>query len=349
MSDESRNEAGLAIWVLVIALVAAPAALPVWGAAPAASPTPALPGAPKTAPPAPAAKSIRFAPQARTMSTYKLNARFEITTRDVNFEAPPAYIDGFNFWAGRMKGQKRSEVYQILTLTQDPGPDGMLPFRRSVPRFNVEFERQGQVFAASGSIERDITSLIWEGTLDPLGNQKEKRKVGGRENPDMSFLGIDEIDRVFPVVEGARDLKIGEGFKEERIMPLPTRLSIAGLEELTIKVTRDYTLKSIEGGLATFDVKLTYSADPAFKPATEHTTCAISGGGAGEATFDVPRGVFIWSRVPSSLRIDIEAPLRPLPEHPETEVAAQGKSHIDLDITLFGQQTVVRTWGEEEK
>lgn len=345
MSDDSRHNAVRAVWAVVMTLAAVPAS----GAPPGATPAPAGKGASATPAPIPAATSIRFAPQARKMSTYMLNGRFEITTRDVTFEAPPAYADGFNFWAGRMKGQRRSEVYQMQTMTQDVDPNGLMPFRRTVPRFNLEFEKQGQIYAAAGPIERDVVTLVWEGVLDSFGNLKQKRKVAGSDNPDIGLLGIDEIDRVFPVVEGVRDLKIGEGFKEERIMPLPTRLSIAGLDALTLKITRDFTLKSIDGGLATFDVKVTYGPDPAFKPTAENTSCAISGGGAGEATFEIPRGVFLRARVPSSVHIDIEAPLRPLPGHPETEVASEGKSHIDLDITLFGQQSVVRSWGEEDK
>ena len=150
------------------------------------------------------------------------------------------------------------------------------------------------------------------------------------------------------MLEGARDIRIGEGFKEERVVPLPTKLHIAGLEDVTFKVTRDYILKSIAGALAIFEVKVTYSNDPAYQAKAENTTCVISGGGAGEATFAVKRGVFLVSRVATSMRIDIEAPLRPLPNHPETAVAALGKSHMDLDLMLFGEQKVERTWGEEE-
>jgi len=32
-----------------------------------------------------------------------------------------------------------------------------------------------------------------------------------------------------------------------------------------------------------------------------------------------------------------------VPGHPETDVAAVGKSHIDLDLVLFGEQRVART------
>ncbi len=330
------------------ALAAALAAATAWGAPPAAGAKPAVRGAPPSAPAVPAGAPLRFAPKARKMSTYTLNGRFEIKTRDVSFEAPDAYIDGFNFWAGRMKGNKRSEVYQTVTMTQDVDGSGLLPFRRTIPRFNLELEKQGQVFASSDAIERNVTRLVWEGTLDPFGNLKEKRMVGGKDNPEVAQLALSEIERIFPVVQGARDIKIGEGFKEESIVALPTKLNIAGLEDVTLKVTRDYTLKSVATGLATFDVILTYSSDPAYKPKAESTACAFSGGGAGDAVFEVKRGVFVRSRVPSSLRIDIEAPLRPLPGHPETDVGAVGKSHIDLDLVLFGEQRVARTWGEEE-
>lgn len=331
-----RHDATKGIRLAASVLAAALAAAAAW-AAPLSA-----------AQPVPADAPLRFAPKARRMSTYTFTGRFEIKTRDVTFEAPDAYLDGFNFWAGQMKGQKRSEVYQIVTMTQDVDGSGLLPFRRSIQRFNLEFEKQGQAYAAMGSIERDVTSLVWEGTLDPLGNVKEKRKVGGRDNPEIDQLAIPEMERVFPLLDGERDIRIGEGFKEERVVPLPTKLNIAGLEDVTVKVTRDYLLKSVAGPLATFEVKVTYSSDPAYQASTENTTCAISGGGAGEATFAVKRGVFLVSRVPTSMRIDIEAPLRPLPGHPETAVAALGKSHIDLDLILFGEQKVVRTWGEEE-
>ena len=81
--------------------------------------------APKTTPPAPhpTAKAkpvdakppvlesvLRFLPKARAMSTYTLGVRFEIGTKDVTFEAPEAYKQGFEFWSGRMKGQRRNEV-----------------------------------------------------------------------------------------------------------------------------------------------------------------------------------------------------------------------------------------------
>jgi len=117
--------------------------------------------------------------------------------------------------------------------------------------------------------------------------------------------------------------------------------------KVTCKVIRQYTLKSIQDGVATFDVKITYADDPGFKPEAENTVLHVAGSGSGTATFEIRRGVFQQSRMPSSMHIDIEAPLRPLPDHPETEHASTGKSHIDLDLLLSGQQKVQRLWGEE--
>src|SRR5438093_1570179 len=76
---------------------------------PSAKPDGAKPPAPETV--------LRFLPKVRPMSTYSLGARFEIGTRNVTFEAPEAYKAGFEFWSNRMKGQKRSEVYEMTTLT----------------------------------------------------------------------------------------------------------------------------------------------------------------------------------------------------------------------------------------
>jgi hypothetical protein len=300
-------------------------------------------GAKEPAAPAP----VHFLPRARPLSTYTLDGRFEIMARDITFEAPEAYHDGFNFWAGRMKGRKTSEVCEMITITQDADDSGLVPFRRTIPKYDVELEKQGQIFAPEGAIGKSVATLMWEGALDPFGNVKEMRKVAGKDGAEIEGLAIPEMAGLFPKIEAPRDLKIGEGFKEERVVRLPTKLSIAGLENITLKATREYTLKSVSGDLATFEVKTTYANNPAFKPAMEKTTCSISGGGSGEAVFEIKRGVFLESRLPASIRIDIEAPLRPLPDHPETGTPSLGKSHIDIDLLLSGRQSVKRVWGEE--
>jgi len=309
------------------------------------APAPPAATAGATRPAAP--EALRLVPKARRMSTYALGARFEITTRDISFEAPAAYQEGFNFWAGRMKGQKRSEACEITTITQDADDSGAVVFRRTIPKFDVELQRNGQIFAPEVDAQKAVATFRWEGTLDPSGNVKEMRKVEGKDSDEVAALAIPEMSRLFPEIDGARDLKIGDAFKDERVVRLPEKLGIAGLENVTIKWTREYTLKSVSDGVATFEVKTTYAEDPGFNPETEKTTFRVSGGGSGEALFEVRRGVFMRSRQPTSMHIEIEAPLRPLPEHPETNAGLLGKSFIDLDLLLTGEQTVKRVWGEE--
>lgn len=325
------------------------AAVVATGAGAAAPPKkPAAPGPVKTGESVPAAPAVlHLRPQARQMSTYTLEGRFEITAREVSFEAPEAYRDGFKFWSDRMKGQKRSEVCEMLTITQDADGNGVVPFRRTLPKYDVEFERQGQIFTPGTSLERDVATFVWEGTLDPYGNVKTMNMVTGKDDPQYNDLAIPEISALFPRIEGARDLKVGESFKEERVARLPTKLNISGLEKITLRIDRVYILKSVSSDVATFEIKTTYATDPAFKSSEEKTTCSISGGGSGEAVFEIKRGVFQESRQPTSMHVDIVAPLRPLPNHPETQTPTLGKTHIDLDLLQTGRQTVKRVWGEE--
>jgi len=342
----SRRQAGIA---MVIAGVIAGAVCAVAGAEvpkPAAAP-PKPPATPADAKPPAVESVLRFLPKARPMSTYTLEARFEVGTKDVTFEAPDAYKQGFEFWSGRMKGQRRSEVFEMTTMTQDANDKGLVTFRRTIPKFDVEIQRQGEFMASPPELERSVASLVFEGTLDRFGNVKEFKKTAGSDDAELETLAIPEISRLFPEIDGPHDFRTSDGFKEERTVRLPTKLAIAGLEKVTYKMTRDYALKSINGCLATFDVKVIYADDPAFKPGAEKTTLHISGGGSGTAVFDVGRGVFQESRLPTAMRIDIEAPLRPLPSHPETEQSSIGKSHVDLDLLISGQQTVRRLWGDD--
>jgi hypothetical protein len=177
---------------------------------------------------------------------------------------------------------------------------------------------------------------------------KELREVTTSDDPEIPQLAIPQIERVFPALDGPKEIRPGESFKERLSMPLPTRLNILGLEEIRLLVSRDYRLKEVNGNSASFEVKTEYALDPATPPKEPRTTCAISGGGMGEAVFDVRRGVFLTSKLPSLLVIEIEAPLRHLPEQPETEDPGRAKMRMELELLITGQLTVKRVWGEEE-
>lgn len=312
---------------------------------PAAPPVPATgSSAVKTAESPP----LRFAPRARPMSRYVLQAIYEIRTKNVTFDAPPAYKDSFAFWTGRYIGQKQREVYEFMTLTQEAKDDGTVPFRRTIPRFDLELEREGKHLAPLGPIFAKVKSLAWVGTLDRFGNVKVIDPVATADDPEIAQLSIPHLERVFPVVEEAKEIRSGGGFKERFSMPMPTRLNIVGLEDVRLQVTRDFRLSQMSGQSATFQVKTEYALDPATPPEEPRTTCVISGGGTGEMAFDARRGVFLSASLPSALVIEIQAPLRRLPEQPENEDPGMAKTRLDLELMITGMQSVKRVWGEEE-
>jgi hypothetical protein len=177
---------------------------------------------------------------------------------------------------------------------------------------------------------------------------REIRRVGEVEDPNLKNLAFAQMEHLFPVIEQPRRMPVGGSFTEVLSLPMPQRLNILGLEEIRLRVTRTYTLKRVERSHAKFDVEVGYALDPMTPSAEPGTTCVIGGGGAGEATFDLRRGVFLTTRLPTVLVIDIEAPLRRLPDQPEDYDPGKGKTHIELEMLLAGNQTVRRLWGDEE-
>jgi hypothetical protein len=327
-----------ALALLVISVTAAAAPGPPAGAgAPAVSPSPL---------PSPAG-SVRFAPKAPAGSSATLDVRFELETRDVTYDVPPAYKDSFGFWTKRMKGSKRSELFQYVGVTDDPEADGAVHFRKQLARYQVDVLQGGESLTPFDQAVKDMQSLVWEGHLDRFGNVKESHLVAGRQDPEMADSGISWVEAFFPRVEGERDLKAGDGITAVDSLPLPSQLNIQGLEKVRVLVTRVLTFRTIEGGQARFEMKTTYATDPSTKPTADGTSCVIGGNGTGDAAFDLKRGVFVASRQASTLTLDIEAPLRPLPEHPETENAGPGRSHLELGINYNGQQVVHKILGED--
>lgn len=334
--------------IALAAALTAPAARPKGAADPPAGGTPAgvtaAPGAAKEV----SGPSVRIAPRAHKMSTYSLTGRYEMHTQDVTFEAPPAYRDSFAYWTGRLKNRSKFEVYEISTRTLETGGDGSVPFVRQVPRFNVEVGEEGKTKVPYDPLEQILKTWIWEGSLDPLGNVRDLRKTAGRENDQLKNIAMPFLLTLFPALKGPFDLKVGESFVEARSLPVPEKLTISGLEELKMKMTRTYRLGKVHGRQAIFDVSIAYVTDPDQEIAAPDTSCVISGGGSGQTTFDLEDGVFVGASQPTSMSLEISAPLRPLPERPETANPGNAVTRIVMDINLSGKQTVTRPWGGDQ-
>ena len=314
---------------------------------PAGTAEPAAPTA-QAAPTAPAAPAkVRFATQPRGASSYRAEVHVQVLSKGVTFDAPAAYAESFKFWASRMKGSKRDELYQFLTITEDPAADGTVPFRRQVSRFQIEMEKDGQALTAMSNAVLDMPKQVWEGKLDRTGNVREIRRVAGTDDADMKELATAYALDVFPAGQEPREMSIGESVRTVSHLPLPSRLHVEGLEESGLVMTRELTLRQVTAEMARFEIKTTFANDPATKSSRPGTSCTLSGSGTGEATFDLKRGVYQSTRQTSTLLIDFVAPLRRLPQMPETEQPGNGKSHIVLELTLTGTQDVHTILGND--
>ncbi len=310
---------------------------------------PPIPAKPPEPPPKPPveAQTLKMIPKARKLTTYSFEGRVETLTADIIVQAPPAYTDSFAVWTSKMKGLEKIELIQFLISTQDAAADGSVPFRRQVPRFMVELYRGGSPMSPYGTMVQDVQSLIWEGVLDPYGNVKEMHKVVGDFTDDMKELSFPMLENIFPRLEGPKEIKVGEWFTDVAKVPLPARMTVHGLENIGLVMTRRYTLKENINGQALFEVKTSFVADPDKPPTAPQVTCIIGGEGTGEAVFDVKKGVFLRTRLPASLTIDFEAPLFPIPGRPETANPGLGRTHISMGLLLGGEQTIRRIWGED--
>jgi len=311
---------------------------------PHATPAPAPAAKPK--PPAAPVKVV-MTPKAWQGATYSFDGRVETGVSDVTFEAPPAYQEGFTFWTNRMKGASRTELIEHLTTTRQQAANGLLPFRRQVSRYDIDMLDHGQEKAAGGPFMKDVLSLAWEGSLDAYGNVTSLKRIAGPENTEaLDRLAFPLLDHLFPRLEGARTITTGESFVQETTMPLPSKLSIAGLESTAAHLTRRYTLREVRGQEAVFDVALIYAVDPATPPTAPRTTCVITGGGVGEAVFNLTDGFFESASQPTQMVIDVEAPLRHLPDQPPDADPGTAKSHMVISLSLSGKQKMSRLFDD---
>jgi hypothetical protein len=302
---------------------------------------------PAPAAPSPAA-AITLTPRAWARSSYSFEGRLESTVQDVTSETPPAYQENFAFWGNRMKGTERTELIQDITSTREAEENGNIPFHRQVARYMVDLAEHGQVKTMGPLLNRDVQSLAWDGRLDPRGLVIEKKRVAGPEDmTEVDRLAFPLLDQVLPVLDEAKTLKPGEALTFTSTMPLPSRMTVNGLEDVASRLTRVLTLKEIRGRQAVFTDKATYVIDPATPPKLPRTTCVIGGGGDGEAIFDLDTGMFVSARIQTKMTIDIEAPLRPLPGQPEGVDPGTGKTHLVLSLVLFGKQTVAQMFATE--
>jgi hypothetical protein len=296
-----------------------------------------------------AGQVYRIVPKARIQTSYDFTGRLVILNQDVSFEVPPDYQNSFAFWTDRMKGIQKTELIQFLTVTREPGEDGTISFRKQVPRYSLETLRPGEIMAVGAkSMFDEVESKLWEGMLDAHGNVIEMHQQAGSENEDLDSLGFPILHHIFPALDGPREMRIGDHFSEVVALKPPSRLSVAGLDDVGILLTRRYRLDSVDGNIASFSMKASIESDPDRPSTRERTSCEITGEGTGTAKFDIRRGVFLSSRLSFELNYHIQAPLRRLPTQAADFDPGLGSTTVVQKVMLNGTQKVVRLMGKDE-
>jgi hypothetical protein len=297
----------------------------------------------RPAPQHPIAWPLKLEPHVWPRSSYSFEGRIETAIGNVSFKAPPEYQQSFDFWTGRMKDTDRSELIQQVTSTAEAEEGGAVPFHRSISRFSLDINDRGQIKTPFSEVPAAVQKLAWDGKLDPQGRITEVRRTAAPEDTStIDRLAFPVLDHALPVLGAPRTLKAGETIVLEESVPLPSRLTIAGLEEQAVLMRRVLTPREMQGDEITFDVKTTYAADPATPPKAERTTCIIGGGGDGEVVFNRSDGIFVHARLESKLVIDIEAPLRALPNQAPGSDPGRASVHIDMSLKMNGKQSVAR-------
>jgi hypothetical protein len=313
---------------------------------------PGAPAPPAATPPAAAAKAPAAQaivnPRGYKRSIYSFDGRLETGVTDTSFDAPPAYQQSFAFWMGRMKGAQRVELIQILTTTRDPDESGAVSLRRQVSRYDLNLLEEGKIKEAATPLVQDVTSLVWEGVLDAQGNVKDMRRVAGPESTvEVDRLSFPLLDYLFPRLGASKTLEPGQSFSDTVAMPLPSRLSVKGLDATGMLMSRRYTLREVRDGTAVFDVTVAFAEDPATPPTAERTTCRISGSGKGEASFDLQDGLFVHATQQGKIILDISAPLRRLPDQPPDADPGSATTHIETSLGMSAKQTLSRLTEDE--
>lgn len=304
----------------------------------------APPPGPRPAPPQhPIPWPLKLEPHAWPRSSYSFEGRIETEIGTATFKAPPEYQQSFDFWTGKMRDTNRQELLQQITSTAEAEEGGAVPFHRSISRYSLDINDQGRLKTPFGDVPKAVQQLAWDGRLDAQGRILEMRRVAAPEDTStIDRLAFPLLDHALPALDGPRTLKAGDTITVEESLPLPSRLTIAGLEDTAVRMTRVLTPREVIGDEITFAVKTTYATDPSTPPKAEHTTCVITGGGDGEAVFNKSDGMFVRSNLASKLVVDIQAPLRPLPTQAPGTDPGSASVHIEMGLKMNGKQGLAR-------
>jgi len=185
-----------------------------------------------------------------------------------------------------VKDSKQDLRLQGRVETGAKGGDGSLPLTYRLVDAKGTLTMGGQTKDLLGDPQR-LAGATLGGRLLPDGRTIDLSGGPGDAAHPMPSGVKDRIIQSLPALPD-RDIRIGERFE------VPGGISLAGLPggaQGQIEAKCAFTLKSLDDGVAVFDVLQTMSV-PSGTSLPGNRTLAVSGGGTGTATYDRREGIF---------------------------------------------------------
>jgi hypothetical protein len=225
----------------------------------------------------------------------------------------------------------REEMALALLLDAGaPGEDGSTPLTVRIEDVQSKLAAGGQVVQMQGLEERLEGATILEGKLSRDGRSIVLAPPSASGIPDASREMVSLLLQSLPALP-EREMHPGDSFE------IPARFEMPGFgsgEGMETKGNLHFTLRSIEGGKAQFDVRGDASATATGDPARPMTMKASS---LGTTEFDLEEGVFSASRAELGMELDLEMQLpssSPPPAAPVTlKVHGNAKGPVEIAVT----------------
>jgi hypothetical protein len=166
--------------------------------------------------------------------------------------------------------------------------EGAIAFEATLTELGVSLRLEGEETPVSAETLAPLQGLSLGGSMDARGRLSQVRVLsGGGAGAAQTGEEMAALSPVLP--EGP--LAPGESFQWKRAVVFPAPLGLG--EEIEGTVTVTYTLRKASKRKAHFDVR----AEINLAPGEAAEALALSGGGEGEAVFDLEGGYFTTSEL----------------------------------------------------
>ena len=201
-------------------------------------------------------------------------------------------------------GMKQEIEFKGLLGVKEKTADGATPFAFKVVEARGSFTRGGQTHDVP-SVGAAVDRPPLTGKFSADGRRVELDPAAAGE-PGGIDRRREQLAQALPELP-EKELHVGESFEARVPMHLP---SAGGKGDAALDTRWIYTLKSIDGHQASFDVRQVIPESSASSTANGRVL-GIAGGATGSATFDLKEGIFTRIALDAALDLTYGVPIPP--------------------------------------